>query len=76
MGTIHQLSKEEEKILVQYLEKMIKEKKIWLFGSLVGSRILFVPNPNGKGLQLCVDYIRLNNHTKKDKTPLTIMDEF
>jgi hypothetical protein len=41
----------------------------------VGSRILFVPKPNGKGLTLCVDYRHLNDHTKKDKTPLPIMNE-
>jgi len=28
-----------------------------------------------KGLRLCVDYRHLNDHTKKDKTPLPIMDE-
>jgi len=75
MGPIYQLSQEEEKILVEYLEKMIKEKKIRPSSSSVGSPILFVPKPNGKGLRLCVDYRHLNDHTKKDKTPLPIMDE-
>jgi len=75
MGPIYQLSQEEEKILVEYLEKMIREKKIRPSSSSVGSPILFVPKPNGKGLRLCVDYRHLNDHTKKDKTPLPIMDE-
>ena len=75
MGPIYQLSQEEEKILVEYLEKMIREKKIRPSSSSVGSRILFVPKPNGKGLRLCVDYRHLKDHTKKDKTPLPIMDE-
>jgi hypothetical protein len=75
MGPIYQLSQEEEEILVQYLEKMIREKKIRPSSSSVGSPILFVPKPNGKGLRLCVDYRNLNDQTKKDKTPLPIMDE-
>ena len=57
MGPIYQLSQEEEKILVEYLEKMIKEKKIRPSSGSVGSPILFVPKPNGKGLRLCVDYV-------------------
>jgi hypothetical protein len=75
MGPIYQLSVEEEKILVQYLEKMIREKKIRPSSSSVGSPILFVPKTNGKGLRLCVDYRHLNDHTKKDTTPFPIMDE-
>jgi hypothetical protein len=76
MGPIYQVSQEEEKILVEYLEKMIRDKKIRPSStSSVGSPILFVPKPNGKGLRLCVDYRHLNGHTKKDKTALPIMDE-
>jgi hypothetical protein len=75
MGPIYQLSQEEDKILVQYLEKMIRGKKFRPSSGSVGSPILFVPKPNGKGLRLCVDYRHLNDHTKKDKTPLPFMDE-
>jgi hypothetical protein len=75
MGPIYQLSQEEEKILVQYLEKRINEKKIRPSSSSVGSPILIVPKPNRKVLRLCVDYRHLNDQTKKDKTPLPIMDE-
>jgi hypothetical protein len=75
MGPIYQLSLEEEKILMKYQEKMIKEGKIRQSSSAVGSPILFVPKPNGKGLRLCVDYRHLNQHTVKDRTPLPIMDE-
>jgi len=75
MGPICQLSQEEEKILEKYLEKMIREKKIRPSSSSVGSPILFFPEPNGKGLQLCVDYHHLNDHAKNDKTPLSFMDE-
>jgi len=75
VGPIYQLSQEEEKILVEYLQKMIKEKRIRPSGSSVGSPIIFLPKPNGKGLRLGVDYQHLNDHMKKDKTPLTIMDK-
>jgi hypothetical protein len=75
MGPIYQLSLEEEKILIKYLEKMIAEGKVRQSSSSVGSPILFVPKPNGKGLRLCVDYRHLNQHMEKDKTPLPIMDE-
>jgi len=54
---------------------MIKEGNIRPFSSFVGSPILFVPKPNGRGLRSRVDYRNLNQHTKKDKTPLPIMSE-
>jgi len=75
MGPIYQLTREEEKILKEYLHNMIKEGKIRPSSSPTGSPILFVPKPNGKGLRLCADYRHLNSHTVKDKTPLPIMDE-
>jgi len=75
LGPIYQLSQEEEKLLIQYIDKMIKEGKVRPSSSSVGSPILFVPKPNGKGLRLCVDNRHLNQHTKKDSTPLSIMSE-
>jgi len=75
MGPIYQLTREEEKILKEYLDKMSKEGKIQPSSSPIGSPILFVHKPNGKGLRLCVDYRHLNSHTVKDKTPLPIMDQ-
>jgi hypothetical protein len=75
MGPIYQLSQEEEKILVQYLVKMIKEKKIPPSSRSVEGAILVVPKPNGKGLRLYVVYRHLNDHMKKDKMPLPIIDE-
>jgi len=75
MGPIYQLSQAEEKILVEYLEKMIMEKEIRPSSGSVGSPILFITKPNGKGLRLCVDYRHLNDHMNQDKTPLPIMDE-
>jgi len=75
MGPIYQLSQEEEKLLIQYLDKMIKEGKICPSSSRVGSLILLVPKPNGRRLRLCIDYRHLNDYTKKDHTPLLIMEE-
>lgn len=77
MGLIYQLSLEEEKILIQSLEKMIQEHKVCSLRSLVGSPIQFIPKLScTRCLQLCVDCCHLNNHTKKDKTPLPIVEEF
>jgi hypothetical protein len=50
MGPTYQLSQEEEKILIKYIEKMLQEGKIRPSSSTVGSPILFVPKPNGRGL--------------------------
>jgi hypothetical protein len=75
MGPIFQFSKEEEKLLVKYLDTMIKEGKIRPSSSTVGSLILFLPKPNGRGLRLCIDYRHLSDYMKKDKTPLLIMEE-
>jgi len=75
MGPIYQLSLDKEKLLVEYLDTMIKVGKIRPSSSTVGSPIFFVPQPNGCGLRLCIDYRHLNDYTKKDKTPLPVMEE-
>jgi hypothetical protein len=67
MGPIYQLSLEEEKILVKYLDTMLREGKIRPSSSTVRSPIQFVPKPNGRGLRLCLDYRHLNDYTKQDK---------
>jgi hypothetical protein len=56
MGPIYQLSQEEEKLSIKYLHTMINEGKIRPSCRTVGSPILFVPKPSGRGLHLCVDY--------------------
>jgi len=75
MGPIYQLFQEEEKLLVKYLDRMIKEGKIRPSNSSVGSHILLVPTPNSSGLHLFIDYRHVNNCKKKDRTTLPIMDE-
>jgi len=75
MDIIYQLSQKEERLLVKYLDTMIKEGKIRQSMSTVGSPILFLPKPNGRGVHLCIDYRHLNDYTKTDRTPLPIMEE-
>jgi hypothetical protein len=50
MDPIYQLSQEEEKLSLQYLDTMIKEGEIGQSNSTVRREILFVPNLNGCGL--------------------------
>ena len=52
MGLIYQLSQAEEKVPIQYLQKMIKEGKMWFSSSSVGSPLFVIPKPNGMGSQL------------------------
>jgi hypothetical protein len=75
MEPIYQLSPGEDKLLVKYLDTMIKEGKTRPSSSFVGRPILVIPKPNGRGLWLCIDYRHLNDYTKKDKTPLPITKE-
>jgi len=75
MASIYQLTLEEERLLKEYLDKMIREGKVIPSSSPIGSPILFVPKPNGNGFRLYVDYRHLNQNTIKDKTPLPIMQE-
>jgi hypothetical protein len=75
MGPIYQLTLEDERLLKEYLDKMIREGMFRPSSSPMGSPILFVPKPNGKGLRLCVDYRHVNQNTVKDKTSLPIMQE-
>jgi hypothetical protein len=55
MGPIYQLSQEEEKLSIQYLDTMINEGKIQPSSSTFESSVLFVPKPNGRELRLCID---------------------
>jgi hypothetical protein len=75
MGPISQLTLEDERLLKEYRDKMIREGKIRPSSSPIDIPILFVPKPNSKGLRLCVDYRHLNQNTVTDKTPLPIMQE-
>jgi hypothetical protein len=71
---MYQLSQEEEKLLVKYLDTLIKEGKFRQSSSTVGRHILFLPKPTGHGLHLCDEYRHLNDSPKKDRTQLPIME--
>jgi hypothetical protein len=73
-GPIYPLSEKQLKALREYLEKMMKEKKITRSDSPAGAPILFVPKPDGR-LRLVVDYRNLNKITIHDKYPLPLMNK-
>jgi hypothetical protein len=75
MGSVCQLSQEEEKLLVKYLDTMIIEGKIQPTSGTVASLLIFVPKRNGRGLPHCFNYRHLHDYTKQDETPLPIMKE-
>jgi len=75
MGPIYRLILEEEQLLKEYLDNLIREGKIRPSSSTTRSAILFIPKPNGKGLRLCVNYRSLNQNTVKDTIPLPTIQE-
>jgi len=74
-GPIYPLSEYELQTLREWLKEMLRTGKIRRSTSPAGSPILFVPKPNGKGLQLCVDYRALNRITIPNRYPLPLMQE-
>jgi hypothetical protein len=54
---------------------MLRTGKIHRSTSSIGSPILFVPKPNGRGLRLCVDYQGINRITIPNRYPLPLMQE-
>jgi hypothetical protein len=75
LGPTYQLSQEEAKLLIKYLDTMIKDGKIQSSSRTVGSPILFVPKPNCCRLHLCIEYRHLNDYMKNARTTLLIMEE-
>jgi len=74
-GPIYPLSETELQTLREWLKEIEKTGKIRRSTSPVGSPILFVPKPNGRGLRLCVDYGALNIITIPNRYPLPLMQE-
>ena len=72
-GPIYPLSENELQTLREWLKEMEKTGKIKRSTSPAGSPILFVPEPNERGLWLCVDYRGLNNITIPNRYPLPLM---
>ena len=54
---------------------MLRMGKVRRSKSPAGAPILFVPNPHGRGLRVCVDYRGLNKVTIMNCYPLPLMNE-
>jgi len=74
-GPIYPLSEHELKTLLEWLKEMLRTGKIQRSTSSACSPILFVPKPNGHGLQLCIDYRGINQITIPNRYPLPLMQE-
>ena len=74
-GPIYPLSDVELQTLGEWPKEMERTGKIKRSTSPVGSPILFVPKPHGRGLRLCVDYRALNQITIPNRYPLPLMQE-
>lgn len=73
-GPIYSLAARELEILREYIDKALKKGWIRRSSSPTGAPVLFVPKKGGE-LRLCVDYRKVNELTKKDRTPLPLMSE-
>jgi hypothetical protein len=73
-GPIYAFAKKEQQKLRKYFEINLQRGLIRYSRSLAGASILFVPKKNGK-LRLCVNYRRLNQITKKDRSALPFISE-
>ncbi len=71
---IYSLSPTELDALREYLNDMLRKGHIRPSTSEAGYPVMFIPKKNGK-LRLVVDYRRLNAITKKDRTPLPLIEE-
>jgi hypothetical protein len=70
---IYPLHPKELEALKAYIEEALRKGWIRRSKSPLGAPILFVPKKGGT-LRLCIDYRQLNQVTKKDRTPLPLID--
>ena len=73
-GHLYPLSKDELDLLKEYLDEMLRTKKIRPSKGAAGAPIFFAKHPSGK-LRIVVDYRGLNAVTVKDKYPLPLMTQ-
>ena len=73
-GPIYSLSKEEETVLRDYIDKALESGIISKSTSPAGSPVMFVKKPDGS-LRLCVDYRALNSVLITDRTALPIIKD-
>ena len=74
-GPLYALSEKEFQVLREYLDTMLKSRKIRPSKSPAGALILFVPKDYGCGLRFCVDYRGLNKVTILNRYQLPLMKE-
>lgn len=70
-GKVYNMYETELKLLRDYIDNMLGKGFIQPPSSAAGTPVLFPKNPNGS-LQLCVDYWRLNQITKKNYYPIPL----
>ena len=70
----YRLSPAQGEVVKHEIQKMLKLGVIRKSSSGYASPVVLVPKPDGSW-RFCVDYRKLNNHTKGDKYPLPNIDE-
>lgn len=73
-GPLYAMSRDELKVLRDWLDENLRKGFIRPSASPVASPVLFVKKPGG-GLRLCIDFRALNNVTVKDRYPLPLTTE-
>jgi transposase InsO family protein len=73
-GPLYPMSREELKVLKEWLEDNLRKGFIRPSSSPAASPVLFVKKPGG-GLRFCVDYRALNAISVKDRYPLPLTKE-
>ena len=71
---LFRMSTEELKVLKTWLTENLSKGFISASSAPYASPVMFVKKPGG-GLRFCVDYRRLNALTKKNGTPIPLIDE-
>jgi hypothetical protein len=73
-GPLYSITKEKLLVLRKTLTDHLDKGWIRVSKSPAGAPVLFVRKPGG-GLRFCVNYRKLNEITKKDRTPLPLITE-
>ncbi|MBW0507318.1 hypothetical protein O181_047033 [Austropuccinia psidii MF-1] len=74
VGVIYSLSKQESDTVRAYISENVEKGFIWPSSSSTGGPVLFAQKKDG-GLNLCVEYRKLNAVTKKNKYPVPPMNQ-
>jgi transposase InsO family protein len=73
-GPLYEMSRDELLVLRKTLTELLDQGFIRLSHSPMAAPVLFVRKPGG-GLRFCCDYRALNSITRKDRTPLPLIQE-